>query len=90
MNDTTHNATDSALEVQGRVLADPGVSDEAKLMFCHLMRQEGFRTRWILSDQRWLPDDRRNLHELERAGYIALSDDDGLGARLVQFQGEDE
>jgi hypothetical protein len=79
----TRKANDSLFDVQSRVLRADGLSDAAKLMFCRLMCEGGFRSGWILSDSRWSPDDRCNLLELADAGYVTLESDDDLGTRLA-------
>jgi hypothetical protein len=89
MNSTTNDVTDTVFERQDRVLADPFVSDGAKLVFCKLLCFVGFRGGWILSNSRWSSGDYRYLRELERAGYIMLSCGDVLGARLTQTQGKE-
>jgi hypothetical protein len=63
----------AAFRRQAEVLADPTVSVPAKLMFCRLMCQAGFRGGWIVDDSRWTDDDHSRLRELARAGYVTLS-----------------
>jgi len=86
----TRKANDLLFAVQARVLSAEDLSDGAKLMFCHLMCEGGFRSGWILSDARWSPDDRCDLLELADAGYVTLVSDDGLGTRLATLRDKDE
>ena len=90
MSDASQGDETFLFDMQCRVLGDSAVSDQAKLMFCRLMCHEGFRSGWILSDRRWSTDDHRHLQELERAGYVTLSQNHGLGARIAPLPAEDE
>ena len=76
-------SNEKALNVQQKVLADDRLSDNAKLMFCRLNCESGFRFGWIFYDPTWTHADRKNFSELEAKGYIYMKDVKAGGVGLM-------
>ena len=76
-------SNEKALNVQQKVLNDGRLSDNAKLAFCRLNCESGFRFGWIFYDPSWTKADRKNFFELEAKGYIYMKDVKAGGVGLM-------